>query len=361
MKLKNTLDRALKFSYDIDLPIPYMKNKAPIFFQDAYQYPIPDVETSYTKNIENMPELINIISEQLNQSPNQSISIILNEKVNIDGIKRDIEINGQIPKKFENSVLNFKDDLFSTLTSTKSFYDINDEKCWKIENLPGKGNKFESPKVYDINGNESIINLNGNNYDGVFIYDDEKDFELFKNNIKNLNIICICKTNSFFQRKKKLINEGCLNQYPHYFVNGKNEDFKNLDLPKIIIVNERGIVYLNYKLDKEKIKDFENNIIYSNDGKSENLNEWLFNGDNEQKLNVVRKINLYLRNKGYNNVNFSLNSKSIIQKNNNIIRETVPTFTGVVPMNMKEDYEKIIREISRDLQFENSLNNVKYQ
>ena len=58
--MKNTLDRALKFSYDIDLPHPYIKNKAPIFFQDAYQYPQPDIESSYSKDIENLPEIIKI-------------------------------------------------------------------------------------------------------------------------------------------------------------------------------------------------------------------------------------------------------------------------------------------------------------
>ena len=357
---KNTLDRALKFSYDIDLPHPYIKNKAPVFFQDAYQYPQPDIETSYSKDIENLPEIIKLISDQINQSPNQSISAILTEIININGIKRNIEINGQVPKKYEDSLTNFKDDLFSSLTSTKSFFDLNDDKCWKIENLPGKGNKYESPKVYDINGNENIINLNGNDYDGIFIYEDEKDFEIFKDNVKKLNFICICKTNSFFQRKKKLINEGCLNQYPHYFVNGKNEYFKNLELPRIIIVNEGGIVYSNSKIDKNQIIDFENNILYSNNEPKKNINDWLFNGDNVSKLNLVRKINLHLRNKGFNNVNFSIHSKSVIQNGNNILIESIPVFSGVINKNSKNDYEKLILDINRDLQFENTLNEVSY-
>ena len=106
--------------------------------------------------------------------------------------------------------------------------------------------------------------------------------------------------------------------------------------------------------------DFENNILYSNNESKKNINDWLFNGDNESKLNLVRKINLLLRNKGFNNVNFSINSKSVIQNGNNILIESIPVFTGVINKNLKNDYEKLILDINRDLQFENTLNEVIY-
>ena len=48
--------------------------------------------------------------------------------MNLKGIKRDIEIKGQIPEKYNENIEQFKDDILSTITSTKSFFALDDKK-----------------------------------------------------------------------------------------------------------------------------------------------------------------------------------------------------------------------------------------
>jgi chloramphenicol O-acetyltransferase len=264
------LQHIFQFANNVQIPEHIRKKLIQNELFDPNLNPLPDIESSYSKDLEDLDNLIETISNQMKDSPNNNIISSIKEKVNLKGIKRDIEIKGQIPEKYNENIEQFKDDILSTITSTKSFFALDDKKTWQIENTFGNGNKFECPEVFDINGDESIIDLNGN--DGIlFIYENPEDFDYLQKNINKINIYCICNTDDFFERRKYLINNGLLNQFPHFFIEPDSNSFKGLKLPRMIIINDNGVVYENKPITHEKISKFENKLLYENNDNNEKI------------------------------------------------------------------------------------------
>ena len=353
------LQHIFQFANNVQIPEHIRKKLIQNELFDPNLNPLPDIESSYSKDIEDLNNLTETISNQMKDSPNNNIITSIKEKVNLKGIKRDIEIKGQIPDKYNENIEQFKDDILSTITSTKSFYALDDKKTWKIENTFGNGNKFESPEVFDINGDECSIDLYGN--DGVlFIYENPEDFEFLKNNIHKINVYCVCKTDDFFERRKYLINNGLLNQFPHFFIEPDSNSFKGLKLPRMIIINDNGVVYENKPITHEKISKFENKLLYENNDNNEKNNYWFFIADNQSKIDIIRIINQQLTNSGFNKVYFSVDSFVDISKNN-VKCKSIPIFEGLVPIILKKDFEKFLSILLKDTKFENVKNNIIYE
>ena len=339
------LDNLLKFSHDINIPEDYLRKKANTYFEDANSTPIPDVEATFSKKQEDYKDLVGMLKDEMKMCPFENVVLKLKEKTSVDGIKRNLELTGQIPeKKNKDELDSFKNDFFSNVVNTNSFFDLDDCKSYKIEDTQGKGQKFESPNLYDINGDEVQIGIN--DVDSlIFIYDKNEDFEEFIkkcDSISNLNVICICKTPDFFGRKKYLIEQGYLNKYPHYFLReGDDNALNKLKCPRIIVVNSKGVVYENKTLNNLKNVDLQDEVLNAPEQNAideiTNLNAWFSNGDNKTKSYFVKNINRDLEQKGLNQVNFNIDTETLFDKEGVLSTKVKPQFNGICPNSKKRN------------------------
>ncbi len=282
----------------------------------------------------------------MKQFPNELIISEIIENISLNGINRKFEIKGQIPLNSSSSLNELKDDLYSSLTMTNSFFDIDDNESWKIEETQGKGQKFESPNLYDINGNVCSIKLNQCDCI-IFIYENDDDLNYIIDKIKNIPIIFVCKTKNFFQKKKHLIENGNLNQFSHYFFSENDDNvFNKFKLPRLIILNEKGQVYENKSLNNiNEIDSLENNLLYTKENEDNeyyNLNSFLLNADNKTKLDIIYKINRELEDANFHNVNFEIDSSCKIDNKGVFAMRAIPIFKGVAEKKREKDLKKFI-------------------
>ena len=336
----------LKLSNQISIPDNFIKKNAPAFYSHLTKLETPRTKLTLEKKQENLSELLEIIKNEMKQFPNELIITEIIENISLNGINRKFEIKGQIPLNSSSSLNELKDDLYSSLTMTNSFFDIDDNESWKIEETQGKGQKFESPNLYDINGNICSIKLNQCDCI-IFIYENDDDLNYIIDKIKNIPIIFVCKTKNFFQKKKHLIENGNLNQFSHYFFSENDDNvFNKFKLPRLIILNEKGQVYENKSLNNiNEIDSLENNLLYTKENEDNeyyNLNSFLLNADNKTKLDIIYKINRELEDANFHNVNFEIDSSCKIDNKGVFAMRAIPIFKGVAEKKREKDLKKFI-------------------
>jgi hypothetical protein len=334
-------------------PQNFQKKNSSTFYDNTSNLPTPKIEITLKKRQENLSELIPIIKNEFKSCEFDSITSEIKENVSINGIKRNFEINGQIPLKNSLELNEFKNDLFSSLTNTNSFFDIDDNECWKIEETQSKGQKFESPKLFNIDGNETNIKLPQKDCI-IFIYENNSELNYIIDKIKKIPIIFVCKTNNFLQRKKSLIENGILSE--HYFFCEGDNAFNGLKLPRLIIINEKGQVYENRSLNNiNELNNLEETLLYQNEENNneyENLNTWWLKANNEIKTNVIYTINRELEEAGFNNVNFEINTSFTINNKGIDDIRVVPILRGFAPKKKEKDLIKFIESIESEVQLE---------
>jgi len=356
------LTSLLKLSNQISIPENFIKKNAPTFYSHLTKLETPKTKLTLEKKQENLSELLEIIKNEMKQIPNDQIISKVLENISLNGINRKFEINGQIPLNSSFSLNEIKDDLFSTLTMTNSFFDIDDNESWKIEETQGKGQKFESPILYDINGNICSIKLNQCDCI-IFIYENDDDFNYIIDKIKKIPIIFVCKTKSFFQKKKFLIENGNLNSFPHYFFSENDDNiFNKFKLPRMIILNEKGQVFENKSLNNlNEIDSLENNLLYTKEDENneyENLNSFLLNADNKTKLDIINKINRELEDANFKNVNFEIDNSCKIDNKGIFAKRAIPIFKGVLEKKREKDLNKFIESTESESNLEKIKNMV---
>ena len=340
------LTSLLKLSNQISIPDNFIKKNAPTFYSHLTKLETPRTKLTLEKKQENLSELLEIIKNEMKQFPNELIISEIIENISLNGINRKFEIKGQIPLNSSSSLNELKDDLYSSLTMTNSFFDIDDNESWKIEETQGKGQKFESPNLYDINGNVCSIKLNQCDCI-IFIYENDDDLNYIIDKIKNIPIIFVCKTKNFFQKKKHLIENGNLNQFSHYFFSENDDNvFNKFKLPRLIILNEKGQVYENKSLNNiNEIDSLENNLLYTKENEDNeyyNLNSFLLNADNKTKLDIIYKINRELEDANFHNVNFEIDNSCKIDNKGVFAMRAIPIFKGVAEKKREKDLKKFI-------------------
>ena len=97
------LQHIFQFANNVQIPEHIRKKLIQNELFDPNLNPLPDIESSYSKDIEDLNNLTETISNQMKDSPNNNIITSIKEKVNLKGIKRDIEIKGQIPDKYNEN------------------------------------------------------------------------------------------------------------------------------------------------------------------------------------------------------------------------------------------------------------------
>ena len=116
------LTSLLKLSNQISIPDNFIKKNAPTFYSHLTKLETPKTKLTLEKKQENLSELLEIIKNEMKQIPNDQIISKVLENISLNGINRKFEINGQIPLNSSFSLNEIKDDLFSTLTMTNSFF-----------------------------------------------------------------------------------------------------------------------------------------------------------------------------------------------------------------------------------------------
>jgi len=139
-------------------------------------------------------------------------------------------------------------------------------------------------------------------------------------------------------------------------------------VPSIILIDRKGIIQFlgvykdlefteaikNLCLEKEeekiKLKATEVDIL------GKNPNEWWIDMDAESKVDIVRNINLSLRELGSNNAQFLVLTKYTYEKDN-IKTYTIPFFKGTM---FEAEYE-ILQVMAIDLQSNWNFNNFSFE
>ena len=174
---------------------------------------LPIKEMKYSQSVEELGKLIPSLKERMKQCPSEDIIFNLIETIDYYGLIRHFKIKSKSEKNDANSLETFKENFLTDLSTYDSFIVIPTVNAIQIETKSNKGNKFNPPKLYDINGDEfGPENFNGQQII-VFLYDNINDLTSFimRNKNNNCIIYCIGINMNFFDTKKTLKNNGLLN------------------------------------------------------------------------------------------------------------------------------------------------------
>ena len=103
------------------------------------------------------------------------------------------------------SLSQFKETLLSNISNFDSFIVIPKRNSFALDASNNKGSQFKFPKVYNMEGDESVI-VFGNGESIFFIYDNTSNLNLFLENNQNKKMACFCLrvNQNFFELKKKI-------------------------------------------------------------------------------------------------------------------------------------------------------------
>lgn len=298
----------------------------------------PNQETKYQQVVEEMKQLVPFLTEEMKGCPDDNLIFNLIETVDFYSLKRKIKFKSKELSSNDSQTLQFKEKLISSLSNFDSFIIVPNIKnnSSKREFQNNKGNKFISPKVFDINGDEGYIN--GEPKEKIiFLYDNINDLEIFihKNIDNNLKCFCLGVNINFFDTKTLIKNLGLLdkNNFYFYFATNKPENNSNLNffnLPRLVRVGEDNIIIEDKNIKNLRGFDVTKQLMKKSKdeekGKVEDYNFIILENNNKRK--IIKAINIYIKSAGLNDVHFYVKSKISIDKNGIIKSRCYPTFYG---------------------------------
>ena len=150
----------------------------------------PNEETKYQLIVEEMKQLIPFLKEEMKSCPTQDFVFNLIETVDFYALKRffNLKINTTSNNK---SLSQFKETLLANISNLDSFIHIPKKNSFALDASNNKGSQFKSPKVYNTEGDESIIDF-GSGESILFLYDNTNDLNLFLDKNQNLKMACFC-------------------------------------------------------------------------------------------------------------------------------------------------------------------------
>ena len=336
---------------------------------------LPIKEMKYSQSVEELGKLIPSLKERMKQCPSEDIIFNLIETIDYYGLIRHFKIKSKSEKNDANSLETFKENFLTDLSTYDSFIVIPTVNAIQIETKSNKGNKFNPPKLYDINGDEfGPENFNGQQII-VFLYDNINDLTSFimRNKNNNCIIYCIGINMNFFDTKKTLKNNGLLNNKIFNFCFSEiapksantSTNLKISNLPRISVVGTDGIIYEDKCIKNvnffEVQKDLLNNMGKKDINSEEQAkNEKFFYLENENKRKVVKSMNIYLRNNGLNNVHFYVKSKICIDKKGIKKTRCYPVFYGEAKLSDKNKVDNLIASLNSQQLFHDIQCKVKY-
>ena len=326
----------------------------------------PIQETKYQQIVEEMKQLIPFLIEEMKACPKDDLIFSLIETVDFYNLKRNFKFKSKSNTVIDNSLTKFIEQFASNLSIFDSFITLPSPniKSFPIDKISNKGDKFISPNIFDINGDEGL--LNGNNQEiFLFLYSNIDELNLFIKNNFNNNLTCFCLgiDVNFFETKKWLKNNGYLNNsnfhfYFTYKEKEKNANIKLNNLPRIVYIDSDNII----KADKN-IKNLQNfeiirdliNKDQNNEGRKESNFIFL---ENDNKRKIIKAINIYLKGAGLNEVHFYVANKICIDKNGIKKNKCYPAFYGETNEIGKNMVDNLVDSLNKQELFKNVQNKV---
>ena len=336
---------------------------------------LPIKEMKYSQSVEELGKLIPSLKERMRSCPSEDIIFNLIEIIDYYGLTRSFKIKSKSEKNDANSIETFKDSFLTDLSTFDSFIVIPTVNAIQIETKSNKGNKFNPPKLYDINGDEfGPENFNGQQII-VFLYDNINDLTSFimRNKNNNCIIYCIGINMNFFDTKKTLKNNGFLNNKIFHFCFSEMApksgniatNLKISNLPRISVIGIDGIIYEDKCIKNVNVFEVQKdllNIMGKKDINNEEQakNEKFFYLENDNKRKVVKSMNIYLRNNGLNNAHFYVKSKICIDKKGIKKTRCYPVFYGEAKLSEKNKIDNLIASLNSQQLFHDIQCKVKY-
>ena len=334
----------------------------------------PIEESKYQQNVEEMKQLIPFIKEEMKSCPNDELTFDLIETVDFYTLKRFFKLKSSSSNN--KSLSQFKETLLTNISNLDSFIAIPKKNSFALDAASNKGNSFKSPKVYNLDGDESVIDF-GSGEGVLFLYDNGNDLNLFLGRNKNLKMACFCVgvNVNFFEQKKMIKKSGFLNINNAYFYfiddeqNGKPNPGASLKfnhLPRALLVDSSNVIredkFLRsihtFVLEKDLINHFENKSGSSEEQKKIDSNFVLL--ENENKRKVIRAMNIYIRDAGLNDVHFYVKSKVSIDKKGIKKTKCYPVFYGDTTKVGKELIDNLIGVLNGQELFRDFRNEVTF-
>ena len=329
----------------------------------------PVNEMKYSQSVEEIKQLIPYLKEEMKPCPSEEIVFNMIETIDYYGIKRTFKIKSKNQVNNNEALNKFKDSLLTEISSLETFTVIPTVNSFEIEKKTNKGNIFKFPKIYDINGDEIPLGNSGNETI-ILLYDNIGDLISFINRNKNSNIIiyCISINTNFFETKKIIKNNGLLNNKifnfcfteisPKALNSATNLKLENL--PRIAIIGSNGSIKEDKYIKNVNSFDIQRDLI-NNIGKKEYnsedqaKSEKFIYMENDSKRKVVKSMNIYLKNKGLNDVHFYVRSKICIDKKGIKKIRCYPIFYGEA----KEEGRKMVSNLLSILNKQELFNDIR--
>ena len=335
------------------------------------EYPIKEMK--YSQSVEEMKQLIPFLKDEMKQCPSENLSFNLVETIDYYSLIRNFKIKSSSPKDRNDSINKFNDSFLTNISSMESFTVIPSINYFEIVKPSNKGNMFKPPKIYDINGDE--INLGGKQTI-IFLYDNLPDLNYFISRNKNINytIYCLGVNMNFFSAKKWVKNNGLLNNgvfnfcFTEISAKGVNTatNLRINNLPRVAIIGTDGIISEDKCIRNVNIFDLHNDFISKIGQKGEfnseeqaKIDKFIYL-ENDNKRNVVKSMNIYLKNNGLNDVHFYVKSKISIDKRGIKKSRCYPVFYGEAKKETKNLIDNLITILNGQQLFHEIQCKVKY-
>lgn len=331
---------------------------------------MPVKEVKYSQSMEEMNQLIPFLKQQMSPCPTDDLVFILIETIDYYNLVRNFKLKSKTAKNDE-AIKNFNNKLFSNISSLESFQIIPNLNSFEIEIKQNKGNKFRAPRIYNINAEEITLSNSGKEII-LFLYKNLDELNAFISNNQNSNIpvFCLGINMNFFETKKKLKNSSLLNNktFNLCFTDIKSSNsatnIKINDLPRIVVIGPDGLIREDKCVNVNNF-DIEKNLINNKTPKQYTSEEQAKNDkfiylENEYKRNVVKSMNIYLKNNGLNNVRFFVKSKICIDKKGIKKARCNPEFYGEASAEGKQMIDNLIISLKQQQLFNDIQCTVKY-
>lgn len=335
---------------------------------------LPIKEIKYSQNLEDLKQIVFVLKDLMLSCPSEEVIFNLIETIDQYSFIRNFKIKTKSEMNNNEALNKFKNDLLTEISSLETFTSIPNITSFEIEQQSNKGKAFKCPKIYDINGDETVMkNVEGKEI-FIFLYDNMNDLIPFiKRNINsNLIVYCLGINLNFFEAKKLIKKNGLLNNqifnYLFAEISIKSiNSFTNLklkNLPRIAMIGSDGVIHEDKYIKNVNVFNLQKDLINQgkkgyNSEEQTKIEKFVYL-DNENKRKVVKSMNIYLKNNGLNNVHFYVKSKVCIDKKGIKKMRCYPVFYGEAEIKENNMINNLINKLNGQQLFYDIQCKVKY-
>jgi len=312
------------------------------------------------------------------------ITLKSEEVVSSTSCIKKLKVEGRVGKEHELELSELQNMMYKNLAVKLGPY-FRKEDFWLVECGIRVGDKFKNLIVLDSDSkNVEITHEQGtilvidfwsywsevNSYinhrvETLKKIEEGKTQGLSLNNIRNVSI----SGEENLKIWNQITNQETLKKYiPQYHSNQIYQEVGIVKVPSIMIVNKEGIISyvgtykeINFEKSLQNLLEGKSIVLSDSEDKmncDNNLNGWWSEMDNESKLDIVRDINITLRQMGccFSSFIVVTNTEHIEDSFNNV---TIPMFVGTMSIIEYEIAQQFAIELQNSWNFNNFKFNVK--